>query len=137
MSAKKKKSPLSACDRCNCYFLNRDFEKHPQDCRIEADTPHICPESNFVGTSCQIEKRETQLPGDVLGWTKNNVVLLNPNTIELLGILPRTACILNSAETGTRIALIWPCAEVSIQIINFFKNCLGKCAKSKCSRSAS
>lgn len=113
MSAKKKKNALGVCDRCQCYFLNRDFEKHPQDCQIEAGTSHIRPESAFVGTSCQVEKREAQLPSDAIGWTKYNTVLLNPNTVELLGVLPRTACVLSSTETGTQIAVIWPCAEVS------------------------
>jgi hypothetical protein len=119
MSSKKKRNALSVCSRCNCYFLNKDIEQHPQDCQIEAGTSHIRPESTFVGTSCQIEKREAQLPSDAIGWTKNNTVLLNPNTIELLGVLPRSVCILSSAEAGTQLALIWPCAEVCQNVITF------------------
>lgn len=112
MNAKKKRSALNTCDRCNCHFLNRDFEKHPYDCQIEAGTSHIRPESAFVGMSCQLEKRDTYLPSDMIGWTKNNTVLLNPASIELLGVLPRSVCLMTSIETGRQLVLIWPCSEV-------------------------
>jgi hypothetical protein len=113
MSTKKKKNLVSQCARCNCYFLNRDLETHPENCEIDSGTSHIRPHSTFVGTSCKIEKRETHLPSDSIGWTKNHTVLVNPYLLEMLEILPRTPCILNIDSTCRRIVVVWPCSEVS------------------------
>lgn len=117
MSAKKKRNALSECSRCGCHFLNRDFERHPESCVIDAGTSHIRPQFTFEGTSCSIEKRETYLPSDAIGWTKSHTVLVNPSSLELFGVLPRTPCLLKSDSIGTKIAIIWPCAEVSLKFV--------------------
>jgi len=104
---------LNRCDRCGCYLLSRDIENHPNDCKMDDNTAHIHPDVCFAGTSCAIEKRETYLPSDSFGWRKTNTVLLNPDTIEMLGILPRSPCLLTGQSTSSRIVVVWPCAEVS------------------------
>jgi hypothetical protein len=79
---------------------------------MDDNTAHIHPDVCFAGTSCAIEKRETYLPSDSFGWRKTNTVLLNPDTIEMLGILPRSPCLLTGQSTSSRIVVVWPCAEV-------------------------
>lgn len=113
MSAKKKKV-VSECLSCGCFILTKDSEKHKSLCgqkTAESSIQIVSPGSVMVGITAVIVKRENYLPPDYFGWEKYENILMHPETLSMLNILPRSA-IVYKLEDITRIGVVWPCDEV-------------------------
>ncbi|KAI6179455.1 Peptidase-M28 domain-containing protein [Aphelenchoides besseyi] len=117
MSARKKKSSLVACSRCKCYFLNRDIEKHPENCAVTDSTLYIRPNVLIQTQLSPVEKHNSYLPSDAFGWARNHTVLVNGDILDILGILPRSPCVL-TCGTERFLVTLWPCAEMSLMRIS-------------------
>ncbi|KAI6203546.1 Peptidase-M28 domain-containing protein [Aphelenchoides besseyi] len=112
MSARKKKNNLVSCSRCKCYFLSRDIEKHPEDCEVTDSTLYIRPNVLIQTQSSSVEKHDSYLPSDAFGWARNHTILVNGDTLDILGILPRSPCVM-TCGTERFVVTLWPCAELS------------------------
>ncbi|KAI1718856.1 ATPase, AAA family protein [Ditylenchus destructor] len=89
---------------------------------VESEIPVIEPKEGMVGFSQAVEKRESLLPAESLGWIKYQTVLINPETLNQLESLPRSVALLQQicgANDGQRelvqpqLVLLWPCDQVS------------------------
>uniref|UniRef100_A0AC34GA55 Uncharacterized protein n=1 Tax=Panagrolaimus sp. ES5 TaxID=591445 RepID=A0AC34GA55_9BILA len=122
MSAKKKKI-VSECSACGCFLLTKDSEKHKIHCGKEVDESPIqiiSPGITLIGITATIEKREAFLPPDYFGWEKHENILMHPESLSILGILPRSSVIYKFGEEE-KVGVVWPCDELPqmrISLIN-------------------
>uniref|UniRef100_A0A0N5AAL7 AAA domain-containing protein n=1 Tax=Syphacia muris TaxID=451379 RepID=A0A0N5AAL7_9BILA len=122
MSSSKKKKVTVKCTDCDCYVLTKDLEKHKLVCGSNNDVSEIQFVSTndvLVAVEQAIEKWETCLPPEVFGWTKYHSVLVHPETMIQLGIVPRQPCIYEKKEVN-RIVIVWPCDMVSAYFCEIF-----------------
>lgn len=125
----KKKTVYGRCDRCAVHFLTSYLPKHPADCAETAEVPRI-QNGQIFGTSIKLEKRKEQLPSSALGWHRSHTVLVNPQALQLAGILPRTGCFMRANDSESLVVL-WPSAEVSFSLM---ANVLGSRTSRQCCR---
>ncbi|KAI6229005.1 ATPase, AAA family [Aphelenchoides fujianensis] len=115
MSARKKNKALTRCPRCDFHFLSKEVEKHPADCRVDESTLHVRPGVSMVVQSGVLEKHKTHLPSDAFGWSRTHTVLVNSETLDLLGVLPRSPCVLTAGTE--RFVLISSERTVRLEVV--------------------
>lgn len=86
--------------------------------------PHV----GAIVTSQSLTNAGSFLPPDIIGWEKRNAVLMHPDTMSKLHILPRGPCWLtnigvggNSNPADAQCVTVWPCNEVCANYS--FPNC--------------
>jgi hypothetical protein len=116
MSARKKRVVVE-CEQCDGVVLTKDLAKHQsQFCgsdSLESDIQVILPKIGMVATTQSVEKRDQYLPPESFGWTKHNAVLVHPETLSMLGALPRAVCAIRLPDEQQMLATLWPCTEVA------------------------
>jgi hypothetical protein len=123
MSAKKKKLVFE-CSSCGCFLLTKDLEKHKNFCGKDIEDSSIqiiSPNILLIGFTVAVEKRESFLPPDYFGWEKHENILIHPETLSTLGILPRSSVIYKYGEEEEKVGVVWPCDELPqmrISLIN-------------------
>ncbi|VBB30979.1 unnamed protein product [Acanthocheilonema viteae] len=87
----------------------------------------IVPHVGAIVTSQSLTNAANFLPPDVIGWEKWNTVLMHPETMAKLHILPRAPCWLTNIGAngdnniiGVQCVTVWPCDEVK-EIHIFFQ----------------
>lgn len=73
------------------------------------------PNAVLVAFEQALEKWQEYLAPDVFGWVRQSSVLVNPETMLHLRVIPRQPCIYESNE-NKRLVLVWPCDMVSIYL---------------------
>lgn len=91
--------------------------------------PHV----GAIVTSQSLTNAKSFLPPDLIGWEKRNTVLMHPETMAKLHILPRDPCWLtdvgtsgNNSAIDVRCVTVWPCDEVIYyknELLPYFSNC--------------
>ncbi|CAI4223763.1 unnamed protein product [Auanema sp. JU1783] len=121
MSGKKKVTSISNCEACGYFFLIKDEKRHHDFCKKSLEEWEISLVRNRIamkGFITVIERMNDYLPPDGIGWTKTNSILISPQTMELLGALPRQPVKLTTRDR-TIIGTIWPCKELGVMKIGF------------------
>uniref|UniRef100_A0A0N5A4X0 ATPase_AAA_core domain-containing protein n=1 Tax=Parastrongyloides trichosuri TaxID=131310 RepID=A0A0N5A4X0_PARTI len=130
MSSKKKKV-IGECEKCKCVVLCKDLDKHLSDCSDNLDKniittpkkasmedgneiPILKNDEYLFGFNIIIDKKGQDLPPEFYGWYKKHIVLLNKETMNLLGIFPKTSLLLESENEEKFICYAWPCKDVPL-----------------------
>ncbi|KHN73888.1 Spermatogenesis-associated protein 5 [Toxocara canis] len=114
MSSSKKKV-VTKCAACSCFILAKDSERHKEKCGddpYESSVQLVSPSTILVASRQMVDKPEAYLPPDLVGWEKHNVILLHPDTLSYLEVLPRQPCIIVT-DSGSHTATLWPCDQVA------------------------
>lgn len=79
----------------------------------------ILPHIGAIVTSQNLTNEAKFLPPDIIGWERRNTVLMHPETMARLHILPRGPCWITSVDatgskgaTDSQCITVWPCDEV-------------------------
>uniref|UniRef100_A0A1I7XRT7 AAA domain-containing protein n=1 Tax=Heterorhabditis bacteriophora TaxID=37862 RepID=A0A1I7XRT7_HETBA len=65
------------------------------------------------GFLSHIDKVLEYLPPDATGWMRTHSILIHPQTMDILGVMPRQAVRVKT-PTGVFIGVLWPCKELGI-----------------------
>ncbi|KAF1768629.1 hypothetical protein GCK72_000441 [Caenorhabditis remanei] len=115
MSSAKKKSILVTCPQCDAVLLTKDSNRHQDFCGKSAEESEISCARNGVlrGFNVAIDKAESFLPPDAVGWEKEHSILINQQTMETLGLLARQPVRIRYSD-DVFIGIVWPCKEVAL-----------------------
>ncbi|CAD6184929.1 unnamed protein product [Caenorhabditis auriculariae] len=113
MSSKKK--PLLTCSKCNAVILSKDAQRHVDFCSlpIEQSETAVIKDDVLRGWNTALDRAETFLPPDALGWEREHAVLMHPQTMEQLHVLARQPILVLQASASF-VAVVWPCKELAL-----------------------
>ncbi|UMM12065.1 hypothetical protein L5515_001032 [Caenorhabditis briggsae] len=115
MSSSKKKPMLVTCPQCDAIFLTKDSNRHQDFCgKPIAESEISCAQNGVLrGFNVAIDKAESYLPPDAIGWEKEHSVLMCQQTMESLGLLARQPVRIFNADEFF-VGIVWPCKEVAL-----------------------
>uniref|UniRef100_A0A1I7UC09 AAA domain-containing protein n=1 Tax=Caenorhabditis tropicalis TaxID=1561998 RepID=A0A1I7UC09_9PELO len=116
MSSAKKKPVLITCPQCSAVFLTKDSARHQGFCGKPTEESEISAARNGVlrGFNVAVERAESFLPPDAVGWEKEHSILMSPQTMETLGLLARQPIRIGHAPSSSFIGIVWPCKEIAL-----------------------
>ncbi|VIO99402.1 ATPase, AAA family protein [Brugia malayi] len=135
----KKKNTIIECSNCICYVHAKNLDLHQKECSaikeynaeflLTSSVNIIMPNVGAIVTSQSLPNAANFLPPDIIGWEKRNVILMHPETMAKLQMLPRAPCWLtviatsgnNNNANDAQCVTVWPCDEVKEMHI-FFQN---------------
>uniref|UniRef100_A0A0R3RWW6 AAA domain-containing protein n=1 Tax=Elaeophora elaphi TaxID=1147741 RepID=A0A0R3RWW6_9BILA len=134
----KKKNAIVECSNCICYVHAKNLDLHQKECSgikeygaeflLTSSVNIIIPYVGAIATSQSLTNAASFLPPDIFGWEKRNSVLMHPETMAKLHILPRGPCWLtnigasaDNSATDAQCVTVWPCNEIKEMHIFFQK----------------
>ncbi|VDN05810.1 unnamed protein product [Thelazia callipaeda] len=126
----KKRNAVVGCANCSSYVQAKDLDMHQKMCvenseygsefLLHSNVNLLVPNIGILTTSQGLTGISKFLPPDLIGWEKSNFVLMHPNTMNKLPVLPRQPCLLCSIDDNSNsyamknicCVTVWPCEQV-------------------------
>ncbi|VDK74621.1 unnamed protein product [Litomosoides sigmodontis] len=104
------------------------IKEHDAEFLLISSVNIVMPHVGAIVSGQNLTNGAKFLPPDIIGWERRNTVLMHPETMAKLHILPREPCWLTSIDangskgaTDSRCITVWPCDEVKELHIFFQK----------------